>query len=154
MQGVGVSTPIAAMVADAVVGFARLEHMPNGMTFTIGTWSMMFAANWLATFRDWSATPRGRWRRTETALKLRPVHHLHGHYSVSLAECDRRLYPAEYHVTASQPAAVLRCPLAETDPELAAALDGELVRQQDGIELIARENAVSARSSWRRKDRC
>ena len=57
-------------------------------------------------------------------------------------------------VTASQPAAVLRCRLAETDPELAAALDGELVRQQDGIELIARENAVSARSSWRRKDRC
>ena len=50
MQGVGVSAPIAADVADAVVGFARLEHMPNGMMFTIGTWSMMFAANWLAIF--------------------------------------------------------------------------------------------------------
>jgi len=24
--------------------------MPNGMTFTIPTWSMMFAANWLAIF--------------------------------------------------------------------------------------------------------
>jgi glycine hydroxymethyltransferase len=35
-------------------------------------------------------------------------------------------------------------PLAETDPELAAALSAELVRQQDGIELIASENAVSA----------
>jgi glycine hydroxymethyltransferase len=35
-------------------------------------------------------------------------------------------------------------PLAETDPELAAALRAELVRQQDGIELIASENAVSA----------
>jgi glycine hydroxymethyltransferase len=33
--------------------------------------------------------------------------------------------------------------LAETDPELAAALNGELIRQQDGIELIASENAVS-----------
>ena len=37
MQGVGVRTPIAALVADAVVGFARLAHTPNGMMFTIGT---------------------------------------------------------------------------------------------------------------------
>ena len=35
-------------------------------------------------------------------------------------------------------------PLAETDPELAAAIAAELVRQQDGIELIASENIVSA----------
>src|SRR6476659_6654020 len=35
-------------------------------------------------------------------------------------------------------------PLAETDPELAAVLSAELIRQQDGIELIASENAVSA----------
>ena len=35
-------------------------------------------------------------------------------------------------------------PLAETDPELAAAIGRELVRQQDGIELIASENMVSA----------
>ena len=34
-------------------------------------------------------------------------------------------------------------PLSETDPELAAALQAELVRQQDGIELIASENIVS-----------
>jgi glycine hydroxymethyltransferase len=34
-------------------------------------------------------------------------------------------------------------PLAETDPELADALQAELVRQQDGIELIASENIVS-----------
>ena len=33
--------------------------------------------------------------------------------------------------------------LAETDPELAAAIGRELVRQQDGIELIASENIVS-----------
>jgi glycine hydroxymethyltransferase len=37
-----------------------------------------------------------------------------------------------------------QAPLAETDPELAAAIDGELERQQDGIELIASENIVSA----------
>ncbi len=35
-------------------------------------------------------------------------------------------------------------PLAESDPELAAAITGELRRQQDGIELIASENVVSA----------
>jgi len=35
-------------------------------------------------------------------------------------------------------------PLAETDPDLAAAIGHELVRQQDGIELIASENIVSA----------
>jgi glycine hydroxymethyltransferase len=35
-------------------------------------------------------------------------------------------------------------PLAETDPELAAAIRSELHRQQDGIELIASENIVSA----------
>src|SRR4029077_14898391 len=35
-------------------------------------------------------------------------------------------------------------PLAETDPELAATLRAELLRQQDGIELIASENIVSA----------
>jgi glycine hydroxymethyltransferase len=34
-------------------------------------------------------------------------------------------------------------PLAEADPELAAALGRELARQQDGIELIASENIVS-----------
>ena len=35
-------------------------------------------------------------------------------------------------------------PLAETDPELAAAMGLELTRQRDGIELIASENLVSA----------
>jgi glycine hydroxymethyltransferase len=35
-------------------------------------------------------------------------------------------------------------PLAETDPAVAAAIGSELVRQQDGIELIASENIVSA----------
>ena len=35
-------------------------------------------------------------------------------------------------------------PLAETDPELAQAIRDELGRQQDGIELIASENIVSA----------
>ena len=45
------------------------------------------------------------------------------------------------------PASIQRfftAPLGETDPDLAAAIRGELIRQQDGIELIASENIVSA----------
>ena len=45
---------------------------------------------------------------------------------------------------AASAARFFAAPLAETDPELAAALGAELVRQQDGIELIASENLVSA----------
>ena len=33
--------------------------------------------------------------------------------------------------------------LSQTDPEIAAALDNELVRQPDQIEMIASENIVS-----------
>jgi len=44
MQGMGVSTPMAAAVAAATVGFAGDMHMPKGMMFTIGTLSMMLAS--------------------------------------------------------------------------------------------------------------
>jgi hypothetical protein len=44
MHGIGVSTPIAAEVADATVGLARLVHMPNGIMFTIGLLSIILAA--------------------------------------------------------------------------------------------------------------
>ena len=43
-HGIGVNTPIAADVAEATVGLAMLEHMPNGMMFTMGLLSMMLAA--------------------------------------------------------------------------------------------------------------
>lgn len=35
-QGIGVSTPAAAVVAAATVGLVGAEHIPNGMMFTIG----------------------------------------------------------------------------------------------------------------------
>ncbi len=44
MQGCGVSTPKAAAVAAATCGFAKLIHMPNGITFFMGILSMMVAA--------------------------------------------------------------------------------------------------------------
>ena len=43
-QGIGVSTPSAAAVAEATTGFEGLLHIPKGMMLTIGLWSMMFAA--------------------------------------------------------------------------------------------------------------
>lgn len=43
-QGTGVSTPCAAEVAEATVGFESVVHMPKGGMFAIGLKSMMFAA--------------------------------------------------------------------------------------------------------------
>ena len=48
------------------------------------------------------------------------------------------------HSTAASTTRFFSAPLADTDPELAAAIRSEMVRQQDGIELIASENIVSA----------
>ena len=48
------------------------------------------------------------------------------------------------HSSAASLQRFFAAPLAETDPELAAAIGHEMVRQQDGIELIASENIVSA----------
>jgi len=44
MHGIGVSTPNAAAVAAATIGFAGDMHMPKGMMFSIGTISMILAA--------------------------------------------------------------------------------------------------------------
>jgi hypothetical protein len=45
MQGMGVSTPCAAVVAAATWGFANDEHMPKGMILVIGILSMMVPAD-------------------------------------------------------------------------------------------------------------
>src|SRR3984957_13096452 len=44
IHGMGVRTPIAAAVAAATIGLAGDIHMPNGMMFTSGMLSMMFAS--------------------------------------------------------------------------------------------------------------
>jgi hypothetical protein len=43
VQGMGVSTPQAADVADATVGFAIDWHIPKGSIFVIGIMSVIFA---------------------------------------------------------------------------------------------------------------
>jgi hypothetical protein len=50
MQGIGVKTPQAVAVADATVGFAREVHIPKGIIFTMGMWSMILASGvWVKT---------------------------------------------------------------------------------------------------------
>lgn len=44
-QGIGVSAPMAADVAEAVAGKAREEHTPKGGMFIKGLWSMMLPAS-------------------------------------------------------------------------------------------------------------
>ncbi len=51
--------------------------------------------------------------------------------------------PADHPSAASHPAAFFHAGVAESDPELNAALRKELGRQRDQIELIASENSVS-----------
>ncbi len=43
-HGTGVKTPNAAAVAAETAGFPMEMHIPNGMMFTMGMWSMMFAS--------------------------------------------------------------------------------------------------------------
>ncbi len=44
IQGIGVSTPSAAAVAEVTVGFDIDIHMPNGNIFASGIWSIIVAA--------------------------------------------------------------------------------------------------------------
>lgn len=48
-QGMGVSTPFAAAVAAATVGFASEVHMAKGVIFAMGAISEMFPINILET---------------------------------------------------------------------------------------------------------
>src|SRR4051794_41237273 len=50
---------------------------------------------------------------------------------------------ATAHPPAGHPDRFFTAPLAEADPEIARAIDNELSRQRDEIELIASENIVS-----------
>ncbi len=74
-HGIGVSTPSAALVAAATVGFARLEHIPNGGMLTSGAQSLIVAAGRPSTVTrdvgngtsDAGASPKLHWRRAPSA---------------------------------------------------------------------------------------
>ena len=46
------------------------------------------------------------------------------------------------HLRAERPALMFESPLSEFDPEVAAAIDGEISRQRGTLEMIASENFV------------
>ncbi len=54
MQGWGVKTPLAAVVAAATWGLANELHMPKGMIFFIGMLSMIVAAGILVALTRFS----------------------------------------------------------------------------------------------------
>src|SRR6476469_2587797 len=56
-----------------------------------------------------------------------------------LTDIESRSRRMNQHSTAASIQRFFAAPLAETDPELAAAIRAEFDRQQDGIELIASE---------------
>jgi hypothetical protein len=65
MQGIGVSTPIAAAVAAATVGFEGEVHMAKGMMFMNGLLSMILAIGMAVltlligrTFKEPGANPK------------------------------------------------------------------------------------------------
>ena len=53
VHGIGVSTPSAAAVALATVGFDRLEHIPNGGMPAIGMFSRIVAAGMFSMTTVW-----------------------------------------------------------------------------------------------------
>ena len=73
-QGMGVSTPSAAAVADATVGLAMELHMPNGMMLTIGLLSMMLAAGLVAIVRLAGKTISVPGARPKLHCRLAPLH--------------------------------------------------------------------------------
>ncbi len=50
IQGMGVNTPRAAVVAVATTGLDKEEHIPKVMILTNGTWSIMVAAGMTLVF--------------------------------------------------------------------------------------------------------
>ena len=88
--------------------------------------------------------------RHQASLDHRPSRMQHvafvGHAPhANRGRANRRRGPSmDQHSTAASTQRFFSASLAETDPALAAAIRAEFDRQQDGIELIASENIVSA----------
>jgi len=74
IQGMGVNTPEAAAVADATVGFAKDEHMPKGIIFTIGLLSKMLASGVPVNTRLMGKTTKELGAAPKLHLRLAPEH--------------------------------------------------------------------------------
>lgn len=73
-QGIGVKTPSAAAVAAATAGFAGDEHMPNGIIFTIGLLSMMFASGGPVIVRFSGSTTSELGAKPKLHWSIAPMH--------------------------------------------------------------------------------
>ncbi len=74
MHGIGVSTPIAAAVAAATVGFAGEVHMPNGMIFINGLLSIIFAMSIAVLTLFMGRTVREPGAKPKLHLSIAPPH--------------------------------------------------------------------------------
>jgi hypothetical protein len=73
-QGIGVKTPRAAAVAAATVGLAIDEHMPKGIMFTKGAWSMMVASGGPVVVRFWGSTTKVLGAAPKLHWRFAPMH--------------------------------------------------------------------------------
>ena len=73
-QGIGVSTPEAAVVAAATVGLAGELHIPNDPMLVMGTKSLTFAAGSVAETAHTAEAERSAF--LATIQSYRPVRHL------------------------------------------------------------------------------
>jgi hypothetical protein len=73
MQGIGISAPNAAAVADATVGLDIEMHIPKGKMFTIGLLSIMLAIGMAVMTRFAGKTMRELGARPKLHCKLAPA---------------------------------------------------------------------------------
>jgi hypothetical protein len=74
MQGIGVNTPRAADVAAATVGFASEEHIPKGIMFVNGMWSMILAMGMVVLIRYMGRTEKEQGAIPKLHLSVAPPH--------------------------------------------------------------------------------
>ena len=74
IQGMGVSTPIAAAVAAITMGLAGLMHMANGGILSMGLLSMMLAAGVPVMVRFKGSTTRLLGAAPKLHIIMAPVH--------------------------------------------------------------------------------
>ena len=90
-QGVGVKTPLAAAVAEAVVGLVSDEHIPNVGIFVTGIASRILAATILS-----AETPG-----IVTSKVAGEAPKLHDILAVAVTNCAIMVIPSVYHLTIS-----------------------------------------------------
>jgi len=77
-HGAGVGVPNAADVAAMTAGLDGAEHMPKGMMFTSGAWSMMFASGVWVSVRFTGNTTNELGAAPKLHFNIAPMHTCNG----------------------------------------------------------------------------